>query len=79
MIGFLEFVVGAICFVGAVYLALVPYLILKELRESRVERRASDARTVALLQMIARGEKPVPMVSDAERLQAALDARVNPE
>ena len=37
------------------------------------------ARIVALLQMIARGEKPVPMVSEAERLQAALDARLNTE
>ncbi len=76
---FFEFVIGAICFFGAVYLAIVPYLILKELRSVRSENRESGLRTVALLQMIARGEKPIPMISDAERLQASIDARMNPE
>lgn len=62
-----------------VWLAFIPWNILVELRKQGDLRSAEAARMTAILQMIARGEKPAAFheISAPEPLQAALDARLS--
>lgn len=64
--------------IGAVWLAVVPVQILNEIRRQGAAREAEAVRITALLQMIARGDRPAaftPPEETAAPLQALIDGR----
>ncbi len=63
---------------GSVWLAFVPWQILNEIRRQGAAREAEAVRITALLQMIARGDRPAaftPPEETAAPLQALIDGR----
>jgi hypothetical protein len=73
---FISFLLGLIGLYIAVRITMTPMQILDELKRQGQLREEADRRIVALLSLIARGERPLPQCDDsASRLQALADAK----